>query len=471
MRSSRALTECREAVRLDESSEAARLALIGALRATDHDADALQAALEAVEKFQRNVPILTAAAELSFKQGDFSRSAELFETLIGLAPGEPGFFVNLSESYMRLERDSDAIAALRKALALDPAKPAAYLYLGKNYFDLGLNNEAVEALQKAAQLDPRSGAAWYYLAGAERNRGNFQKAIDALNKAVATSPNNPDYHYWLGSTYVEAARNAEAVAPLRNADRLRPGTLRYKTKLGLALMESGGFDEAIEVLSQAERLSPGDSTVDMFLRVSRGRKQGMAQIQQLKDQAEKDPKDTEVRTDLLNLYSSSGRMAEAEAVIAELLKISPNDGKIYNVVGVGRSNMGQLDKAAEAYARAVELFPHYVIYMSLANALQKLGRIEEALAACKKAFDLKSDSILVLKMYADILMDSGRRREALEMYKRAHGAEPTNSAVLYNLGLVSAMVGDMQAAKQYLELLKSMDPANAKLLARCIKLF
>lgn len=55
------------------------------------------------------------------------------------------------------------------------------------------------------------------------------------------------------------------------------------------------------------------------------------------------------------------------------------------------------------------------------------------------------------------------------MYKRTIGIEPTNVPALFNLSLLSAQTGNLDAAKQYQELLKSIDPVQAKLLARCLR--
>jgi tetratricopeptide (TPR) repeat protein len=236
-------------------------------------------------------------------------------------------------------------------------------------------------------------------------------------------------------------------------------------------MESGNFDEAIEVLSQADRLKPADSTVTMYLKVARARKQNLPQLEAMRTYVKENPKDTDAKRKFVSFLSYSRQFSEAEPLIAELLEQIPNDGKLYNEIGVFYSDAGKNDKAAEAYRKAAELLPHHVIFLSLGHALDKLGRRQEALEAYKKAFDIKPDSIHVLKFYADALRDSGKRVEAIEIYKLAHGVEPANSPVLFNLGLLNAKTGKLDIAKQYLEILRAVDPPQAKLLARCIRVF
>jgi hypothetical protein len=42
-------------------------------------------------------------------------------------------------------------------------------------------------------------------------------------------------------------------------------------------------------------------------------------------------------------------------------------------------------------------------------------------------------------------------------------------AAIFMVSALSARLGDMDTARQYLELLRSIDPVEAKKLARCIK--
>jgi tetratricopeptide (TPR) repeat protein len=92
------------------------------------------------------------------------------------------------------------------------------------------------------------------------------------------------------------------------------------------------------------------------------------------------------------------------------------------------------------------------------------------LKAYAKVLELKPDVPNVMKGYADLLRDTGKRREALEMYKRSLAMLPTNAPALFNAGVLSAKFGDFDAARQYLETLKSIDPQTAKTLLRFLKL-
>jgi tetratricopeptide (TPR) repeat protein len=207
----------------------------------------------------------------------------------------------------------------------------------------------------------------------------------------------------------------------------------------------------------------------MLLSVAQARKEGSTQIELMKGIAAKNPKDSTVRDSLAQMLVALQRAQEAEPYIEELLKLSRPSGEFYNSIAVLYSDMNQSEKAIEYYRKAAELKPHHVIYMSLAITLRKLGQRKEAYEVYQKAFEIKPDSIYVLKLYADFLRDEGKRQEALEMYKRAVAVEPTNVPVIFNLSALYAKTGNLALAKQYYEMLRMVDPAQARILNRLMR--
>ena len=106
----------------------------------------------------------------------------------------------------------------------------------------------------------------------------------------------------------------------------------------------------------------------------------------------------------------------------------------------------------------------------MAGIYQKRGQVDEASRAYAKVIELKPDSPNIMKGYADHLRNTGKRREALEMYKRSLAMLPTNSPALFNAGVLSAKLGDIDSARLYLETLKTVDPKSAATLSRFLRL-
>lgn len=465
-----AISQCEEGVRLKNEAPEAHAALIAALRTAKRHDEALQKAEFAARKFADNEILLNFSAELNKQNGNYVRAVELYETLARLRSGSAVYQVNLAEEYLRSERDADAIAAARKAIALEPRQPLAHFYLGRVFFELGQHEEAAQSFQKAVEIDPKVADAFYYLGITDVRRSKSEKAIPALRQAVNLAPDVFDFNLELGKALNEAKLFDEASEYLRKAEKLNPKHFETKAMLGFALVGAAKFDEGINALRDADRLRPGDQTINMILGVAQARKEGSTQIDLMKRIAAKNPKDTDVRDSLAKMLIALRRNKEAEPVIEELLKNSKPSGEFYNNIAVLYADMNQHEKAIEYFRKAAELKPHHIIYLSLAGSLTKLGRTNEANEAYRKALEIKSDSIYILKSYADFLRDEGKRQEALEMYKRAVAAEPTNVPAIYNLSVLYAKTGNLDLAKQYYETLKLIDPAQARILNRLIRL-
>lgn len=466
-----ALPQCEEAVRLDENSTLARFGLLTVMMNVGKAEEDILTQLEsALEKFPDNKKLLNLAAEFYLKNENFSQALFYSEKLAQIDPKDASYQVRLANIYLRLERDSDAIAAANKAIEIEPKEPMAHYFLGKVYFEVGFYEEAAAAFQKTVELKADVPDVFYYLGVSEHRRGKSDNGITALRKAVAIAPNNFRYQMVLADFLTDVGKYEEAIEPSRKAVALKPRDFSAKVGLGLALFESTKFEEALEVLMEADQMKPGNNVVQMFLNVTRARQQNVANIEQMKQYVKENPSDIKSKVSLLQILGFTKRMSEAEVYANEILKSKPKDVRIYHSIAVIYTTAGNDDKAAEIYRQSLEIEENYGSYYGLATILGKKGQVEEAIKAYNKSFELKSDTPNMLQSYGNFLRYNGKKREALEVYKRSLALLPLNPPVLFGAGILSARFGDKDSARQYLATLKSLDPELAKILERCLRL-
>jgi tetratricopeptide (TPR) repeat protein len=120
-----------------------------------------------------------------------------------------------------------------------------------------------------------------------------------------------------------------------------------------------------------------------------------------------------------------------------------------------------MDRALSILRKSFELGESPATYLNMAGILTKKGRADEASAAYAKVLELKPDAPQTMKLYADHLRDNGKRREALEMYRRSLAITPTFGPTLSSAAILSAKLGELDAAKTYLATLKTVDPEVA----------
>lgn len=466
-----AIAACEAGIRLSPDSADAHSALISAMRAAGRPAPELQRLIgTALARFRDSEQVLVLAAGYYAENGNFTDAAEIYERLLRLRPDSAYYHARLAAIYVHMERDADALAAARKALELAPNYPFAHFAMGRLFFELGQNEEASAAFEKAIAGDNDLLDAKYYFALSEQRRGRSSSAITALRSLVIRVPDDFNYNFELGSILNTSANYEEAIAPMQIASKLQPKNLAAKAGLGLALFESARFTEAIPVLEDAERLEPGNQIVTMFLNVARSRQQSIPQIEEMKKYASENSADLRVRMNLVQLLSYARRAPEAELYVQEIYKLDPKDVRYYQYIAAAYSTAGNDEKALDAYSRSMAIEENPGAYLGIASIHAKRGQAEQASIAYAKVIELKPNSPNIIKLYADHLRDNGKRREALDMYKRSLAQLPMNAPALFDAGLLSAKLGEPDSARIYLESLRTADPKLAKTLERCLRL-
>jgi tetratricopeptide (TPR) repeat protein len=99
--------------------------------------------------------------------------------------------------------------------------------------------------------------------------------------------------------------------------------------------------------------------------------------------------------------------------------------------------------AVGAYQKAVALEPDPFYYNSLGNSLARIGRLDDAHAAYRKATELDpANAAAYWRNLAFGLYNSGRIKESIEPLKKATEADPNNAQAWYVLG--AALVNTME---------------------------
>jgi len=467
----KAIAACKEGVRLAPESVEAAATLLQVMNEAKLPTEQLRPQIELyLSKFRDSVGILEVAANYYQMTGDLAFAAELVERITQLLPNDAFYFARLADIYLKLNREIEAVASARKSLALEPDNPFAQFFMGRLFFELGLNDEAADAFSKVVSIDPEFDEAPYLLSVSQKRSGKTKAALKSILVAVNRAPDNFEYQMELGRQYNDAARYADAVVPLLKAVALRSTDLEALGGLGLAYFESAQYDQAIPILEKADRLYPGNETIQMFLRVTRTRQAGVPRIPEIMETAKSEPDDVDIRIQLIDLLTFTGRVDEAEPYMKQVWKLAPKEIRPYVKIGVAYVTAGKTDKALDAFQRGLAVKEDPGIFMNLASLYTRLGDYEKASRAYDKTLEIKPDSPGIMFIYANMLRDSGKRREALDMYKRSLAIKAVNGPALFNAAVLSAKLGDMASAQQYLTGLKSIDPQLARKVERFFKL-
>jgi Flp pilus assembly protein TadD len=149
----------------------------------------------------RNTDALYLLGLLTQATRRYAESAELFQRAVEVNPKSAKYYVNLGLSLggMGLRRTSEAIAALRSAIALDPNIAEAWSNLGNEFRHEQQYEQAMDCYHKALKLKPDFAIAHCNLGVAlQDTEPTLESAIAAYKKAISLKPDYALAHWNLG---------------------------------------------------------------------------------------------------------------------------------------------------------------------------------------------------------------------------------------------------------------------------------
>jgi Flp pilus assembly protein TadD len=145
----KAVTELREAIRLDPRYPAPRILLGASLLALGRVSEA-RTQLERVVKLAPREPLARLQlAKICERGGDWAGAVEQYRVLREMKPDEPEYVYGLGNAYLHLSE-----WCLRELQALDAGSARLHQAQGHNYRVQGRSDLALQAFERAAQADP-----------------------------------------------------------------------------------------------------------------------------------------------------------------------------------------------------------------------------------------------------------------------------------------------------------------------------
>ncbi|MFT5439430.1 MAG: adenylate cyclase [Alphaproteobacteria bacterium] len=198
------------------------------------------------------------------------------------------------------ETNALALKMAERAIRLDPGFAGAYALLSLTHYrgwrrgwreDPKTSEQAFEAAKKAVALDDSLALAHTCLAWVSLFRKQYENAIAEGRRAISLDPNFAESYARLGLILTLAGEPEKAVDLVKKAMRLDPlYPANYYIYLGTAYYALGKYDEAIATCKECLTRSSDIMGCNLVLAV---------------------------------IHSESGRNEEAQAEVAEVLRLSP----------------------------------------------------------------------------------------------------------------------------------------------------
>jgi len=248
-----AMTELREAIRLDPNHARAHLAL-GVLLYTSGDiAGGLVELREAVRLKPNNAEARYHLARALTKQREDIEAAEKNRAAVGGEPVLAETYLDLGKAFIAAGNMPAAVMELREALRLEPYFIEARASLGFALFNMGDVDGAIEEYRTALRVQPDLAEAHLGLATALMAKHEWADARAELQEAVRLQPELTQAHYSLGVLRYTQGDISGAIDSYRQALRLKPNYAEAHYNLGLLMkLINQEAEAAEEFLTAAE---------------------------------------------------------------------------------------------------------------------------------------------------------------------------------------------------------------------------
>ncbi len=231
-------------------------------------------------------------------------------------------------------------------------------------------------------------------------KGEFQQAVNLLQQLKSTSPDEAEIRLWLGKSHLKVLQWDDAVREMEKAVELRPSSAQYHLWFGRALGARASHSIFFTAIRWARRV-----------------------VREFEKGRDLDPKDLDVRFDLLEFYLQApgivgGGKDKAEAEAKVIAKLDPRMG--YTARATIHEKNEKWDLARKELIQATVDFPeHADAFKDLATFLFGRKDFEGAKLYANKTLALNGKSkqarltavAAEIRLNADLDLAEGTLRE------------------------------------------------------------
>jgi tetratricopeptide (TPR) repeat protein len=299
-------------------------------------------------------------------------------------------YESMAQLYMKEKRYPEAIAVYRQLIQMKPDMDSFVLCMAWALKDNGQVDEAVIQFEKLFQKElvrkVFTGFAYDELVRLFRETKQHERLVEICERAVAVQPRDLALLYTLGDAYLRAGQAEEARKIFQKLLDEEPDSSQYHTAMGNALIAGGRFEEAEASYQRAiEHDFPGKEGIFMD-------KMGHA-------------------------YLQAGAFERAESAFRRAVEASGEEPIYRCDLGDALVMLGRLEEAFRSYAEAVRVNPgrEGTYYNRLGNRLIKENRAPEAIDAFRRASAADPSNAFYKLSLAEALNSCGRTEEAKEI--------------------------------------------------------
>ncbi|XP_063142940.1 protein O-mannosyl-transferase TMTC1 isoform X4 [Rattus norvegicus] len=277
-----------------------------------------------------------------------------------------------------------------------------------------------------------------------------------FRSGVQTLPHNAKVHYNYANFLKDQGRNKEAIYHYKTALKLYPRHASALNNLGTLTKDMA---EAKMYYQRALQLHPQHNRALFNLgNLLKSQEKTEEAIVLLKESIKYGPDFADAYSSLASLLAEQERFKEAEDVYQAGIKNCPDSSDLHNNYAVFLVDSGFPEKAVAHYQQAIQLSPsHHVAVVNLGRLHRSLGENSMAEEWYRRALQV-ARTAEVLSPLGALYYNTGRHKEALEVYREAVSLQPSQRDLRLALAQVLAVMGQTKEAEKITSHIVSEEP-------------
>ena len=342
--------------------------------------------------------------------GDYDRAKKYFEQAQSLDPNVPDLYADIAYIEQKRENLDGSIANYKKALDLKDNE----VWRKSLAYTLWKNEELEDAVKEFETIDEHGLAAYIYQTVDQR-----EKAIEQYSKAIEKDPDDLKSRFNLGRLYHETANYEEAKKQYLEIIQRRPNDSETLYLLAVAEQEDGAITEAVNYYTQLLEKYLVEPDTELQARIKRNIHYNLGLAYKIKDEIELSETNFE---EALRLGFKPEKDVYRELISVKMLRDEPNEAKKL-------LNSWLKKNPTNLYARNL-----------YADLLISTGKEREAIEQLRLASALDSTDKTRLKL-ANLLHSQNNLYDALAEYQIILGKDKNNLNALVGAGSTYRSLG------------------------------
>ena len=349
---------------------------------------------------------------------------------------------------LKLNKKTEARLVAKSLLRKDLSLPASIDPIDVARAALRLSDENKPGT--ISQLFNNKDELLFHLALLSFEQQDLTSAEQQLLILLARDPKNTRNRYYLASVQAALGLSIEAVKQLKSIPSDDPSYLQAVTFAVLLLRQQDKSEQAEALIREALLTHPTNrelrSHLVLVLREQKRNREARSLLSELIEEA--NTSDHELLYTYAATLHDLGEQDQAIEMMESILRDKPDYPDAMNFVAYALAEADRdLDRAIDLIGKALELKPNDGYYLDTLGWIYfKMGNYAEAEKHIEQAVDLTNNDIVILEHLGDVLLKTGKERQALSTYEKAlkESAKAQTTDEQESLDRVRRKVADLQ---------------------------